>query len=481
MGDSAHRGSGVPSLVLMLGLGPSAGACARAPVVTPSPVVATTPSRCEQPSPAAEPRPGPIYALIEHIGLLEIGEGRTRVVAPSPVSLMFATMTIDPEGALWIGGWHDADLLRVASRVESFMLPAAPEAPSPHTLAPRARDDVWFATSEIEWEVALFDGTRLHHRRDRSAFTRDGGYDDNKLNDLARIGDTAYVACWNGLWRHDQGGWRRMEPPPTAEPDAIPWQLFGTARGLVVSYGSTTALLDADGWQTLVLPGHIHDINDAGLAVTTALPDGELWLALHSTHDLSCDVSSTTIPVGHLYDVALDERGRSWIATDTGLSVRGPDAEPLAHWNYGELPGLEGSIRHLVAVRGGPDLLPSPQPPSTWTLRGQLHFVQGGAPVAGRTVLLCPSGFIDRQCEGAPFVHSAQTDPDGSFRFTAVPPGDLAFAVLHPPHTAQCSGIFDAAPHYVSPSTDCPAKAGECDLGKIDECLPFEMPPPPGE
>jgi len=125
----------------------------------------------------------------------------------------------------------------------------------------------------------------------------------------------------------------------------------------------------------------------------------------------------------HGHEVAVDGRGRVWIATEFGMVVVQPDGK-MEQWEPGRVTGYDDTARiKQVAVGGRGPELPVLRPKA----RGE---VTGRLPISKRTrVELCTGNvgwsrgggpvefFGDTPCANNEFRHVATSDAEG--RFTA--------------------------------------------------------------
>ncbi len=132
---------------------------------------------------------------------------------------------------------------------------------------------------------------------------------------------------------------------------------------------------------------------------------------------------------GQIEDVAPDDSGRLWIATDAGIAILGPGDERV-EWKSGSIDQLAGKIDVIGVIGSGPELPGEVGPVKTGGLKGKI--LKGGAAVADTQVEICPnpSGYFTKSpCADSPTRLTATTDAEGSFQIDSVPLGAYGLAV----------------------------------------------------
>lgn len=138
-------------------------------------------------------------------------------------------------------------------------------------------------------------------------------------------------------------------------------------------------------------------------------------------------------PVTELLGVEVDERGRSWIATDGGLLLVDIEGYDPTWIGPGAIAGVEGEVAELLALGQGPPL-PTLVDPGRGSVTGTLRH--RGKPLAGARIQLCsfPSleGSKGQPCEFTEHIFGATTAADGTFEAKDVLPGRYRMAVYDP-------------------------------------------------
>ncbi|MEZ4449293.1 MAG: hypothetical protein R3B09_07415, partial [Nannocystaceae bacterium] len=355
-------------------------ATTEAPAIEPAPSCALT-----LPPPPVDVAPGPAYALVQTVGVVRIDDaGATVALERSDTAWM--SMVVAADGALWVadreGGVAVIDRAGAITR-----LPAPPGKAWIRQIALGRAGEVWAVTDDIEWRILRLQGRRWRPERRRGDFP--GRYDDNKFVDLAVADDGVWVSSWNGLWRHAGGQWRPIDAPHGGAlgPD------LGSFRGELVAGDHDTAWLRRrDAWEALAWP-RTNDtrraLADVGVVAAPRRPGARIELG--SIVDAACQVAVDPLPGSHIGALAVDDRGRTWVATDRGLTVLGSDGRVVAQWPIGGLPGLRGSIGALAVVGAGPSTLPKAGPVPERRVRGRLKVYRSGRPLVGATIELCTS------------------------------------------------------------------------------------------
>lgn len=142
---------------------------------------------------------------------------------------------------------------------------------------------------------------------------------------------------------------------------------------------------------------------------------------------------NSDIPSNHVREIAVDGRGRVWVATEYGLSVLEKD-----EWATYQMSnsGMVDNDVHVLEVEGdGPDL-PKPTAVKTGTLAG-LVTADGKKPAAGVEIEVCVefigSSFNSKTpCGDQPFSKVVKTDKDGKFEFKDLPVGFYGIVFKQP-------------------------------------------------
>lgn len=440
------------------------------------------------PSPACELRlaadaiagskPGPVFALVNHGGVLRIDEQGASVVKPvtRELSPWGTSLVARPDGELWASDWSGVAVLGPAPGAVRA-LRAGKGGPLFEQLAVRSPTDAWAKTSDSEWALVHFDGKSWSVAAERRRFA--GRYEDNKLDSLVVTSEGVWVSTWNGVWRGTQGTWVKIATPGDARPSAA---LFVYRDKPLAASFDGVYLWESDAWRKLAVPaplGRVWAVSDLGLIAGGG--DENRRVVLASLTDPSCVIASSPLRGGVIHDIEIDGSGRLWVATELGLSVLDSAARVLGDWPLGTLDGLVGEVWRLSVASAGPARLPPPVTARRFDVIGRMVTYKSGAALANASLELCAGGNDERGCAGAPFVRRTIVDVDGTFRFQDVQDGDFYLQVRPPAKLADCEGIFSEMRSSVTPAVDCTgwAEGGRvCDLGTIRQCLPFELPPP---
>lgn len=454
---------------------PAASSPATNSIEAPRPAPQPVACRPSLPEPQGPVAAGPAYVLVDHVGVLRIDEGKAATILkfPSGSSSWGTDITSGPAGDLWISDWSGVRVVNPDGSVRDIPLPKG--GPRYEHLAIRASDDVWAITRDIEWSVVRHDGARWTTVRKRSQFP--GRYDDNKIISLKVTREAVWVSCWNGLWRGVGNQWQKVELPDKYEGLL---NLFVYRDRLIAGNHEGYFIQEGKGWKRLSWPVNARAnraVGDVGLVASPSVAGANVMLA-PALGD-GCTAVSDNVQGRAVHDLAVDQSGRVWVATDHSLAVLDRSGRILHQWAPGTLDGFVGEARRVVVIGAGPGNLPPAQPARTWEIIGRLEVYKSGAPLANADLELC-TGSGD--CVGAPFSIKATSAADGSFRFTGVPEAELQLHVRPPASEAGCGGIFTETGTSIMPARDCRAPPGAprvCDLGTVRQCLPFEMPPPP--
>lgn len=423
---------------------------------------------------------GPAYVLVDLVGVLRIDGGKVSTALPITDDVdIWTNLVVGPGGELWVSDWkHGGRVLALAGGAPRDVWAARKET-SYDKLAVRSPTDAWAITNGLgEWVLTHHDGTRWAEVRRRAQFA--GRFDDNKLIALALTPDSVWVSTMNGLWQGTAANWQRIDSPPGGYEH--PSLIFTYRNRLLADYQSGYFLRDDGDWRKLDWPvdaGRLRAVSDSGLAAGVS-PDGR-QVVLGTLDGDGQAVTSSAVRGANVGAITIDQSDRVWVATDRALSVLDRSGRLVAEWALGTLPGLTGRIGEIAVVGGGPTQLPAPQAGRTWEVVGRMRLAKFDAPLANATLNLCPRFDSKDRCKDDPFAPSTTTDASGSFRFNDVPEGDFYLHVTPPAGEQHCRSPYTRVGRSLTPAHDCKASRGtprRCDLGVLEECRPFEMPPP---
>jgi len=125
--------------------------------------------------------------------------------------------------------------------------------------------------------------------------------------------------------------------------------------------------------------------------------------------------------------VALDERGRIWVVSRSGVSIVGPGDERV-DWPSSSVDMLSGTIKGVLVVGAGPEL-PSAGESKRGGLQGKL--LVAGVPLSGADVELCARPevvFKESPCAKASTRLTGKTDEKGAFVIRDAPLGKYGIA-----------------------------------------------------
>jgi hypothetical protein len=481
-----------PTDVTALALASVLVACQPAPVA--SPTASPTPSKppppppppielrsdCDlslpPPPPGDPPEAGPVYVLVNRVGLLRIDDdGVSVAIEPRAKSNEFEwdigmEMVASAQGELWLSDWSG---VRVVSPDGEVRQARPPHGAIYKRLVVRSPTDVWGVTSDIEWSVDHFDGERWRGVGQRSDFP--GYYDDNKFSDLAVNSQGVWVVSANGVWRGVDGRWERVSRDDQISLRWI-WTyrdqvLLATEEGLLVREAETW---QPHAWQPEDGPRN-WTFSDLGIITE---PGEDSRIRLHSILGEGCGATSERLAGSWIRDIAIDGSGRVWAASDRVLTVLTPDGGIAAQWMPGALPKVTGEVVRLAVVGAGPERLLPAAEVRTYGITGRA-VLENGRPLPNARVELCTMPG-DEVCPRASLLGETLTGPDGSFHLDDIPENEFWLRVF-PPNIRDCEGPRSANEiRRVATARDCPAPAGQpCDVGELVQCRMFEFPPPP--
>jgi len=320
-----------------------------------------TPSAPVASVPAAE-RDKAAFLFVKGTGILRLQGGGVSPVLSTRAAIR--DLQLDSEGALWASLSEVGIVRRSGERTvnlskESFA-----------RLAIRSPIDVW-AINDSHGSVVHYDGKRWKTVRTRKSLA--GHFDNNHLVDIARVGRSAWVASWNGLWRVTGMRWTPVEPPAglasapkeegdDPEPPAYPLSLVASRRGLLACYMAGCFLRADAAWQSVSWPIGKARLLSAGGEGLAAGPSADGVAIVVAPLDGSGEAATSESLTTHgINDVAIDDSGRVWVAANDTLVVLDGSGRVIRRWPDGTLEGVKGEIQRIVVDGAGPNPLPASQ------------------------------------------------------------------------------------------------------------------------
>jgi hypothetical protein len=263
---------------------------------------------------------------------------------------------------------------------------------------------------------------------------------------------TAYFAqtyAENELVSFDGKSWKQYGKDLGLSEYSHPNTLLVTAKGELL-VGSSEGLYKLDGDKFAEVLGYQKIADDIGYPASNRFtpeintlaetPDGVIWFGTKEQGLFSWDGSSVTahdrtkgLPANEITDLAIDAKGRLWVATTYGLALRDGEAWQIAEPDTSDL--ADSYITH-IAVRGAPQLPAPAQNTKTAAVVGQV--IESNTPLPGATVTLCSEQSIvgeetrystTKPCENHRFVANVKTDAQGNYRFDDVPLGTYSILI----------------------------------------------------
>lgn len=434
-----------------------------------SPVSVLSAKAEEELPPLPDASAGDVYLAVRGQGILRLDGDRAVMVFPTKNTLQ--DLEVGPGGSLFSS----------FSELGTFQLErGAKEAKKISTkdyqrLAFRSDSQLWATPDRFGWAIHHFDGKSWAAGKTREDFK--GGYDDNKLNDLAVTPDAVWLSSWNGLFKSAGGprdAWTKATLPAGEKP---PYNLVSRGDHVIGQFSNGWYEWDDKTWILLSWPSHatIADISPTGVAVGIDTKNFRSVV----TGKLGPDepiVMSTLLSSPSIDDVEIDSRGRAWVAGSLALSVIHPNGKVLREYMPGVLAGVTGRIEKIAIAAGGPDVLPTRSTPRRLTVKGKVELYKNGKALDNVVVEIC-AGY--KACGDDAWKRATTTAADGSFSLTQVIPGDLTVSVQSLAGLEECQTPFTAGgTTSFTVADDCPPDGDICDVGTISACQPFEMPPP---
>jgi hypothetical protein len=257
-----------------------------------------------------------------------------------------------------------------------------------------------------------------------------------------KLGSGEYVDLLRDIVISPDGTVWAVTDSSIARFDGEGWQVFEEGQGFDQAYDFQRIIVDNEGrpWATdnrvlLMYDGTTWEVIECpssdyieGFAIDEF---GRVWVGTRSgvsvfdgSEWITYDVKNGSLSTNRVESLAIDERGRVWVATAWGLSVF--DGEQWVTYHMHNSGLLDGWNEHILIVGTGPDL-PEPEEKPTGSISGQI--MQDGQPWGNMGVEVCVLNlgafqyFGDTPCDGQPFLRSTTADADGKFSIPDLPPG----------------------------------------------------------
>ena len=369
---------------------------------------------------------GPAYIAVDEKGVFVVDGGEVKKVKKGPDKLV-QQMSLGPDGQPYLLGFDgvmklDKDAAKIVAKtswkktgtVDSFAL---------------TKDgNVW---------VAGFKGVAFHDGKKWAAEEKATIGTDVKMirGIVVDKEDRPWVASSNAVHVKDGDAWKTPDLSKVAERkpffdsialDPKSGAVYAAARALLVKASAPDKVekvaVATSGLSSIGLVSFAQ--NGIGALKADVKHVARLVDGKQASFEMGKDFPGTRVQ-----RMAVDGKGRVWVATDLGIAVLGPAAERV-EWKSGSIPELAGRVRGMVVVGAGPDL-PEVGEVKKGILKGKILL--DGAPHASADIALCPEpssvGIKTSPCEDSPVRFDGKTAEDGAFEFKDVPLGAYGLAV----------------------------------------------------
>jgi len=410
------------------------GACSKRP--DPPPAAAQPPARAAAPTPAAPPAapadlsdPDDAYFVSDNKSLWRVHAGKVTPVSFSAPCSRIRGIYQPKANAAWIDCDYDGFFVLFGSRA---LAAPRPVSTASSTLVLGGDGSLWSApykaTSLYRLEGATWKAEALPDElrgAEHLSFTVDA---------KGRV----YLADTNNGWLREGGAWRPM-PLPADKLRRFPPHFVATEDGTVfmmVGYRWTEFTDGKVGRRSYHnyedpvprVGGGVVIGNEQRVSVIAA--DGKVERSVSFARGAVGRRAS-----GEGQSVAVDGRGRIWVATQYGLVVI-DERDAVEQWEPGRIEGFDGTDVTLVVVGGKGPELPALGPRVRGEVVGRVVGVKPGATLemctgsTGFSTGIGPGTFYGRTpCDRNPFRFRAKLDAEGRFRFTGVPPLPMSAVV----------------------------------------------------
>ncbi len=141
-------------------------------------------------------------------------------------------------------------------------------------------------------------------------------------------------------------------------------------------------------------------------------------------------------------NITTDAQGRIWVGGEWGLHIF--DGAKWHTYSMANAPLLGNDIAAVAVIGEGPEL-PEPLEREPGSMRGRI-LIGDAEPLEGAAVEICVQGIFTYEgatpCSEQPFMRRTQTDAEGRFVFSDVPPGFYVLAVEVDDNWNRLAGQF---------------------------------------
>lgn len=380
--------------------------------------------------PAAPGAPGPAYFAVDKKGVVRLDGGKFTLLAGSPDKLMKG-LQVGGDGGVWVVGFEDVLKLEGDKFKKVTKAGYGELGSSIDHFTVTADGKIWAATFK---GVAYWDG-KVWTVEEKAKI----GAGDDLLQGIAvdKAGNV-FVASTHKVHVKTGGAWKDVDLKKAGQSRELFLEGARLAPDQSVYVLASAALLRVgptpDAVVTVPL-GKDSIPSFGGLSVSSngavaaknlddvvGMPAGgaaRTWSSRNGK-DFRSD---------NIRGVGIDDGGRVWVGSDTGVSVLGP-GDAKTEWPSGSVPELIGEVEQIVIVGAGPTELPASGAIRKGGLTGKL--VRDGSPLANVDVEICPSPgmiFSKSPCADANTKFAGKADDKGVWTFNDVPLGTYGIAV----------------------------------------------------
>lgn len=402
----------------------------KAPVVEAK-IEAPPPTPPTPPTPVAAPSaPGPAYFAVDRKGVVRLDGGKFTLLAGSPDKLIKG-LQVGGDGAVWVVGYEDVLRLEGDKFKKVTKAGFRELGSSIDDFAVTADGEIWAATFK---GVARWDGAAWTVEEKAKI-----GAGDDLLQGIAvDQAGAVFVASTHKVHVKRGGAWQDVDLKKAGQTRELFIEGARLAPDQSVYVLASAALLRVGPTPDVVVTvplGKDSIPSFGGLSVSSngavaaknlddviGMPAGgaaRTWSS-RNEKDFRAD---------NIRGVGVDDGGRVWVGSDTGVSVLGP-GDAKTEWPAGSVPELIGEVEQIVIVGAGPTELPASGAVRKGGLTGKL--VRDGSPLAGVEVEICPSPgmiFSKSPCADANTRFAGKADDKGVWTFNDVPLGTYGIAV----------------------------------------------------
>lgn len=367
------------------------------------------------PLPPLKPLPpatdGPVYALIQYVGVIRLDPEGWRLIGKPTDS---AGLELGTDGTLWV--WNAEGIWKLEGETFTKI---------------RSQGQISDVAATADGTLWIIADSELRHLQS-GAWTTEVVPGGDPPRGVEVDAEGVWVHTLDRTYLRTGTTWQPLDVPGVTGQHADILTLASNGRDAYIATTDAVMTFEKAGWRLVrkhvtkgdwawIAPG------PAGRFALTTQTEKFLGDATIGGRGLSAlDVSPTGITADYVTLYVVDDRGRTWARAHQQIVVFDADGKMIKRWGADHSPLLRGGIGAIAVGGGGPAGLE----PGERTAGKVIGKIEGSA--AGMTVRACAQreiAYNKEPCDGATNTRSATTLDGGTFTLDGVTVGPMFFWV----------------------------------------------------